>query len=191
MDRLCYLDDKSCGGCCCIEVPEDRKEDLIPVFRLRRGAYVSHLKEQGNVGGYEAQIATREELLSIDTLERTSEKKCHYLGFLDDQETRVGCLAHPEMNGGRDLRDCGFYKSARTCQDFFCAAAEIYAGFTPEQQRWFRISIRDWDWYDLSDQDKTYATIGAFRTALPRIQERIHEGMDDQEIAGTLRALLL
>src|SRR3989338_6494280 len=94
MDRLCSLEDKSCGGCCCIEVPEDRREKLVPLFRLRRGAYASHLRGERNINEYERQLATSEELLSIDTLGRTLEKKCHYLGFLNEEETRAGCLAH-------------------------------------------------------------------------------------------------
>jgi hypothetical protein len=41
------------------------------------------------------------------------------LGFLDEDEGRVGCLAHPAANGGVDLRDCGVY-DVTTCDAFLC-----------------------------------------------------------------------
>lgn len=44
---------------------------------------------------------------------------CPLLGFLDREETRLGCLAHPAATGGADLRDAGVY-DARTCEGFFC-----------------------------------------------------------------------
>jgi hypothetical protein len=51
----------------------------------------------------------------------SSVRVCPLLGFLDDAETRVGCLAHPAVTGGPDLRDCGAY-AAQTCATFLCAS---------------------------------------------------------------------
>jgi hypothetical protein len=48
-----------------------------------------------------------------------SVRVCGLLGFLDAEERRVGCLAHPLATGGPDLRDCGAY-DARTCESFLC-----------------------------------------------------------------------
>jgi len=68
-------------------------------------------------------------------------QKCSmaYLGFLNDEETHIGCLAHPQMNGGVDLRDYGFYRSAEICENFFCRAAEIYQGLTSQGKELFKI----------------------------------------------------
>lgn len=44
---------------------------------------------------------------------------CPLLGFLDDAETRIGCLAHPLVTGGPDLRDAGAY-DVTTCESFLC-----------------------------------------------------------------------
>ena len=41
------------------------------------------------------------------------------LGFLDPTERRVGCLAHPLVTGGVDLRSCGAY-GLMTCEAFLC-----------------------------------------------------------------------
>ncbi len=48
-----------------------------------------------------------------------SVRVCPLLGFIDDGEARVGCLGHPRVTGGLDLRDCGAY-DARTCETFLC-----------------------------------------------------------------------
>ncbi len=48
-----------------------------------------------------------------------SVRVCPLLGYLDDAATRVGCLAHPAVTGGVDLRACGAY-DARTCDAFLC-----------------------------------------------------------------------
>jgi hypothetical protein len=44
---------------------------------------------------------------------------CPLLGWIDPERTRVGCLAHPAVTGGPDLRDCGAY-DAFTCDSFLC-----------------------------------------------------------------------
>ena len=44
---------------------------------------------------------------------------CPLLGFLDEEHTRVGCLGHPKVTGGEDLRDCGVYR-ADICETFTC-----------------------------------------------------------------------
>ena len=48
-----------------------------------------------------------------------SVRVCPLLGFLDERETRIGCLAHPKVTGGVDLRDCGVY-DVTTCDAFLC-----------------------------------------------------------------------
>jgi hypothetical protein len=48
-----------------------------------------------------------------------SVRVCGLLGWVDAARTRVGCLAHPAVTGGADLRDCGAY-DAKTCEAFLC-----------------------------------------------------------------------
>jgi hypothetical protein len=48
-----------------------------------------------------------------------SVRVCPLLGYLDPERTRVGCLGHPLVTGGPDLRDCGVY-DVRTCDAFLC-----------------------------------------------------------------------
>ena len=48
-----------------------------------------------------------------------SVRVCPLLGWIDAERTRVGCLAHPAVTGGPDLRDQGVY-DATTCETFLC-----------------------------------------------------------------------
>ena len=51
------------------------------------------------------------------------------LGFLDAAESRIGCLAHPLVTGGPDLRDAGVY-DVTTCEAFLCPS---HAWLTEEE----------------------------------------------------------
>jgi len=58
-----------------------------------------------------------------------SVRVCPLLGWLDPERTRVGCLAHPAVTGGPDLRDQGVY-DASICETFLCPS---HSWFTEEE----------------------------------------------------------
>lgn len=70
---------------------------------------------------------------------------CPLLGFVDEATRTVGCLGHPGVTGGPDLRDCGVY-DARTCQSFECPS---FIWLTPSQARLIRAACPDWYLYGL------------------------------------------
>lgn len=70
---------------------------------------------------------------------------CPLLGFLDDDEGRVGCMAHPLVTGGIDLRDCGAY-DARTCSSFECPS---FLWLDAPKARLVRAACADWYLYGL------------------------------------------
>lgn len=55
---------------------------------------------------------------------------CWALGFLDGEGRRVGCLLHPQGNGGRDLRYLIDYEDK--CRRESCLAARAFAALPPE-----------------------------------------------------------
>jgi len=57
-----------------------------------------------------------------------------------------------EMNGGVDLRDHGFYRSAKLCENFFCGTAEMYQTLMLQERELFKILVSDWTWYELSNR---------------------------------------
>lgn len=149
-DKLCYMQDKSCGGCCYDDISEMGKEGLGEIFRYRRLCFKMFLNGRNDVAGYDSEISKREKIATIET--DGVNIACAYLGFLNDRETHVGCLAHPEMNGGVDLRDHGFYRSAKLCEDFFCSTAELYQSLTLQEKELFKVLVSDWTWHELSNR---------------------------------------
>lgn len=83
---------------------------------------------------------------------------CPLLGFLDDDHGRVGCLAHPLVTGGRDLRDCGAY-TADICQTFLCPS---HSWLTDAQAMLIRRACPDWYLYGLviTDVEWVKTTLG-------------------------------
>ena len=70
---------------------------------------------------------------------------CPLLGFLDTERTRVGCLGHPKVTGGTDLRDCGVYH-AELCETFTCPS---FTWLTDAQARLVQAACADWYLYGL------------------------------------------
>lgn len=81
---------------------------------------------------------------------------CEYVGFMDRQEKRVGCLLHPAQNDGVDMRAISFY-GRELCDGHFCPSYHYIS--TQEQAALIGI-IDDWYLYGLCITDidlvKTY-----------------------------------
>jgi hypothetical protein len=101
---------------------------------------------------------------------------CEYLGFLDAEEKKVGCLLHPQQNSDIDLRTCSFY-GQEICAGHICPSHH----FIPQTQSQILIKIID-DWYlyglCLTDIDlvKTY-----FRLLADRVGEELKPGVFNNE----------
>ncbi len=74
---------------------------------------------------------------------------CEFIGFIDPEHRRVGCMLHPMVTGGRDLRDHCFY-GAEICSGHFCPG---YSCFTTAQQRAVVDATSDWYLYGLTITD--------------------------------------
>jgi hypothetical protein len=66
---------------------------------------------------------------------------CEYIGFLDEDEKKIGCLLHPIQNGGEDLRDVSFY-GKELCDGHFCPSYHYIA----RDEKLALLNIID-DWY--------------------------------------------
>lgn len=91
---------------------------------------------------------------------------CEFLGFLDDEERRVGCLLHPRQNGGQDYRDVSFY-GRELCDGHFCPS--YYYISQNEKQALLHI-LDDWYLYGLVVTD-----IDLVKTYFKLISEGIYE----------------
>src|SRR5512146_2489004 len=135
--RLCQRERASCGACCGLYNRADPSRAAVKAELRRRTralAGVPRTAEAFRAAGAALEASAPPPLFP-------SVRVCPLLGFLDGAETRIGCLAHPVVTGGPDLRDCGVYDAA-ICESFLCpsfswlteeeaATAEDVAGADP------------------------------------------------------------
>ncbi|WP_049760063.1 hypothetical protein [Anaeromyxobacter dehalogenans] len=115
MKSLCQRDGMSCGACCGLYNAEDLSRPSLHAELARRTRVLREVER--TPAAFHAAAAA----LAVGGPAPLfpSVRVCPLLGFLDEAESRVGCLAHPAANGGVDLRDCGVYDVA-TCDAFLC-----------------------------------------------------------------------
>ena len=70
---------------------------------------------------------------------------CEFLGFVDREQKQVGCLLHPSLHHGVDLRSCSFY-GAELCEEHFCASFNY---LTTIEQMSVILPLEDWYLYGL------------------------------------------
>ncbi len=89
---------------------------------------------------------------------------CEYLGFIDRYQKRVGCLLHPSLHRGVDLREKSFYGGG-LCSGHFCPS---YTHLTEVEQSAVIDSLQDWYLYGLIVTD-----IDLVKEFLKHIQNRL------------------
>ena len=111
---------------------------------------------------------------------------CPLLGFVDEGETRVGCLAHPAVTGGPDLRDCGVY-DARICESFLCPS---FSWLGEEEAAIAEDASGDFHLYGLVVTDVPFlrAVLAAVADGAGARVERRH--LSDPRFRAALRRLL-
>lgn len=138
--HLCHPDAlKSCGACCGLynyreasrSSLERRLKDRTERFRnLER--YTPEALES-----FAHSVRKREpQAKLLETI-----YNCEFLGFVDPQFRRVGCLLHPCLHGGQDLRSCSFY-GAELCDSHLCLSFQKLS----LEEKWALILSLD-DWY--------------------------------------------
>jgi hypothetical protein len=136
---LCQPDEeKSCGACCGLyNYVDSSRSSLTQRLRSRTKRFQKLVKNPSDV-----EIYAKETLADEDFVKRYEVIYCcEYLGFLDNEEKKVGCLLHPEQNSGLDLRTSSFY-GQELCAGHFCPSHH----FIPQSQSKILIKIID-DWY--------------------------------------------
>jgi hypothetical protein len=76
---------------------------------------------------------------------------CEFVGFLNEEETRVGCMLHPlaRGNGGTDWRGLSFH-GAMACQGFFCRS---HRELSTVQKEIILSTVNDWFLFGLVISD--------------------------------------
>jgi len=112
---LCQRGDQSCAACCGLYNRADLSRRAVREDLRRSSALFARTPRTPE--GYRAAATLRRRELPPPLI--PSVRLCPLLGFLDADESRVGCLGHPAVTGGPDLRAFGAY-DLLTCEAFLC-----------------------------------------------------------------------
>jgi hypothetical protein len=113
--NLCQREKASCGACCGLYNRADPSRAAVRAELRRRTRALAAVPREP--AAFRAAARALEDSAPPPLF--PSVRVCALLGYLDAAESRIGCLAHPAVTGGPDLRDCGVY-DARICESFLC-----------------------------------------------------------------------
>jgi len=125
---LCQPDaGKSCGACCGLyNYVDSSRSSLEQRLRSRTKRFKEMVKNPGDVKNYAKKTFAVEDFAKRYEVTYC----CEYLGFLDAEEKKVGCLLHPQQNSDIDLRTCSFY-GQEICAGHICPSHH----FIPQPQK--------------------------------------------------------
>jgi hypothetical protein len=171
----------SCGACCGLYNRSDLSRSAVRDHLRRSTALLAGTPRTAEAFRVAAAARARELAAPVFA----SIRICPLLGFLDASEERVGCLGHPMVTGGVDLRACGAY-DVLTCEGFLCPS---HARLREEEAALVAGAAGDFHLYGLvvTDAPFVHAVIGALaeRTGLrPAASDLRH-----RPFAAALRAL--
>ena len=182
MRPLCQREGASCGACCGLYNRRDHSRAALEATLRRRTEELRGTPRRLEAfRAAAARLAEREPAPLFPSV-----KVCPLLGFLDEEATRVGCLAHPAATGGPDLRDAGAY-DARTCEGFTCPS---HAWLSEEEAELAARACGDAWLYGLVVSDVPFlrAVLSAVAEAVAARVEPRH--LSRPAFARALRALL-
>jgi hypothetical protein len=177
---LCHPDpSKSCGACCGLYNWEDHsREALMPLLESRSELFFSLGRDPENF-----QKAYAREIFSPNPKLLEEIHNCEFLGFLDGERKRVGCLLHPSVNEGRDLRDTCFY-GKEICAGHFCPS---HTHLNRAEQKSVLAALEDWYLYGLVVTDIDLVK-EFFHHVQARLGDRLREErLEEKKVREALR----
>ena len=147
--HLCQPDkQKSCGWCCGLYNRCHRsRAELARELRGRTEEFARTERTVEAILHFSERNSLKEKSQLIDP----DFYSCEFLGFLNEEETLVGCMLHPlaRGNGGTDWRGLSFH-GAMACQGFFCRS---YRELSLSQKEIILSTVNDWYLYGLLISD--------------------------------------
>ncbi len=182
MTPLCQVAGASCGACCGAYNRADlSREALHQELRRRTRALAGVPRTREGFRAAAARLAEGGPAPLFPSV-----RVCPLLGFLDEGETRVGCLAHPRVTGGPDLRDCGVY-DVTTCDAFLCPS---HAWLSEEEAALVAAATGDYHLYGLVVTDVPFLRAALAGVAV-RTGARVElRHLEDARFRAALRRLL-
>ncbi len=182
MIRLCQRPGASCGACCGLYNTRDHGREAVRAELTRRTRALARVERTLPAFREAAARLAAGGPEPLFPLVRV----CPLLGFLDEAGTRVGCLAHPLVTGGPDLRDAGVY-DVTTCESFLCPS---HAWLAEEEAGLAELASGDFHLYGLVVTDVPFlrAALGAVAALAGARVERRH--LDRPAFRAALTGLL-
>jgi len=178
--HLCQPDArKSCGACCGLFNYQDHSRVSLQSLLKKRTEFFHQFGTEDRMEEY------RKNSNSIVAGPKLFEKiyNCEFLGFLDKEQRRVGCLLHPGRNEGEDLRNHSFY-GADLCAGHLCPS---YTYLTVFEQKAVATVLDDWYLYGLVITDIDLVK-EFFRHAQTRLGDSIRPaGLERESVKKSLR----
>jgi hypothetical protein len=140
--HLCQPDEtKSCGACCGLYNWEDHSRKTLTALLETNTRLFFSCGKQPDIAAYrKLQGTTITQQKLCETI-----YNCEFLGFINKEQTRIGCLLHPCLHQGDDLRESSFY-GAEMCAGHFCPS---YSYLSVPEQAAAATAIDDWYLYGL------------------------------------------
>ncbi len=182
MTPLCQVAGASCGACCGAYNRADLSRASLRRELRRRTAALAGVPR--TVEAFRTAAARLAEGGPAPLF--PSVRVCPLLGFLDEGETRIGCLAHPLVTGGADLRACGVY-DVTTCDAFLCPS---HAWLSEEEAALAAVATADYHLYGLVVTDVPFlraALAGVAARTGARVERR---HLEHAPFRAALRRLL-
>ncbi len=205
---LCQPDQhKSCGACCGLYNWKDHSRAAVTsLLRERTAIFLSSPPPSprpsplhGKGGDGDPLASVPRETGNLHEYRRLGEAlspghklleeiyNCEFLGFLDQQERRVGCLLHPSRHDGADLRDLCLY-GKELCAGHFCPS---FTHLTRMEQVAVIRALDDWYLYGLVITDIDFVK-EFLRAAQDRLGDTLRmEHLMDAGVQAALRAFLV
>lgn len=181
---LCQPDPgKSCGACCGLYNWEDHsRKTLQTTLDERTSLFLSSGRDPEL---FRKSYSVRPNNPKLPDNPKLMEEiyNCEFLGFLDGEGKRVGCLLHPSVNRGEELRyHCSFY-GPELCAGHFCPS---YTYLTRTEQLSVIASLSDWYLYGLVITD-----IDLVKEFCFQVQARMGDTIREEKIhdEGVIQAL--
>ena len=167
---LCQPDNtKSCAACCGLYNWKDHSRNAIEsILAIQTESFQ---KAKKSVEGLKDQKKCQKHMSNkklFDTI-----YNCEFVGYIDHDHKRVGCMLHPAANNGEDLRHYGFY-GTKTCSEHFCPS---YANLTTTEQKAVVQVSNDWYLYGLTITD-----IDLVKEFFKQVQDRIGDIIKEKHL---------
>jgi hypothetical protein len=165
----------SCAACCGIyNLVDNTRESLVKRFEYRLTLMEKVRTGELTLEDYTSVVRHREDGRRIfKTI-----YSCEFVGFLNEERTRVGCMLHPLVTGGEDLRIHSFY-GREICDGHFCPS---YQKLSPNEAEIVLATVDDWYLYGAVITD-----IDFVKTFFSLVQNALGEEVSPAKVRGNPR----